>query len=151
MSYCLNMIVLTSFPFKVWIYYSELGNSIFMCTISPIMGNALPVCCKSLTPVEASFKWGVEFSAGFWRAFKEGNLMTPVSSDDWLEVWQKRMCLFSFTVCGVLHEWGESGVLRSCLSLWFSWSRPLLWVFLFGRVWLSVPALIQRERRKPIT
>lgn len=55
-----------------------------MCTISPIMGNALRVCCKSYTTVESVFKWGVEFSSGFWRAFKEGNLMTPVSSDYWL-------------------------------------------------------------------
>lgn len=71
MSYCLNMMVLISFPFKVWIYYSELGNSIFMCTLSPIMGNTLRVCCKSLTRVEAVFKWGIEFSGGFWSSKKE--------------------------------------------------------------------------------
>lgn len=41
MSYCLNMIVLIRFPFKVLIYCDELGNSIFMYIILPIMDDNL--------------------------------------------------------------------------------------------------------------
>lgn len=43
MSYGLNMIVLISFPFKVFIYRDELGNSISMYIILPIMDDSLLV------------------------------------------------------------------------------------------------------------
>lgn len=82
MSYCLNMIVLISFPFKVLNYCDELSNSIFMYIILPIMDDTLLVGCKSNTPVETLIKFGTEFSSGFWSVFKEGNLMTLVSSDN---------------------------------------------------------------------
>lgn len=62
-------------------YCDELSNSIFMYTILPIMDDTLLVGCKSSTTVETLIKLGIEFSSGFWSVFKEGNLMTLVSSD----------------------------------------------------------------------
>jgi len=64
-SYCLNRVVIISFPFKVVIYCDKLRNSIFMYIILPIMGDTLLVGCKSNTTVETLIKLGTEFSSGF--------------------------------------------------------------------------------------
>lgn len=65
MSYCLNMIVLIRFPFKVLIYCDELGNSVFMYIILPIMDDNLTCELQSNTAVETLIKLGIEFSSGF--------------------------------------------------------------------------------------
>lgn len=99
MSYCWNMIVLISFPFKVWVYYGELGNSIFMCTISPIMGNALRVCRKSLTTV--------------WKQYSNEGLNLVVVS----EVQRRKLnysCLFKWLALSVV----EKNVLFQFHSKW---------------------------------
>lgn len=70
--------------------------------------------------------------------------MTPVSSDDWLQVWQKRMCCFSFTACDVLHWMRQNGGAQGLSIISFQLEVPLLWVFLLERLQFSVPALVQR-------